>query len=145
MVEPRLGIGGRDSDQRVECLEGLTMLSLLRERNAKADEMLGLGILLVGAGDPFDGVVILSSLQAQQTHQLQAVDVTRVCRKRLLAAELCVEMAAGLHVQDTKLMEGRRRLAVVTFGGLFGPSDRWLAVAKVHIGVLLLLTKSADS
>jgi hypothetical protein len=54
-------------------------------------------------------------------------------------------MAAGLHVQETKLMEGRRRRAIVTFGGLFGPRGRWLAVAKVHIGVLLLLTKTADS
>lgn len=36
---------------------------------------------------------------------MQAVDMMRVHRERLLAAELCVEMPARLHVPKAKLME----------------------------------------
>jgi hypothetical protein len=145
MVQPRLDVVGRDGDQGIERLECFAMQSLLCERNAKADEILRLGILLVGAGDPLDGVVIIPGLQQQQTHQVQAVGVMRVHRKRLLAAELRVEIAAGLHLPETKLMQGSRRWVVLTFGSFLGLFGCCLAFTKVHIGALLLLDTSADS
>jgi hypothetical protein len=112
----------------------------LRERDAKADEMLGFGVLPIGPRDPFDGVVVLFRLQAQQTHQLQAIDVKRVYRKGLLAAQLRVEMAAGLHVPDTKLMERNGARPVVSFGGLIG-----LTFRTVHIGAFRPLKTAANS
>jgi hypothetical protein len=64
----------------------------------------------------------------------------RVDCQRLLAAELCVEMAAGLHVPDTKLMERNGGWPVVSFGGLIG-----LAFRTVHIGAFRPLKTAANS
>jgi len=76
----------------------------------------------------------LPGLQRQQAHQVQAVDVIRVYRKRLLAAELCVEMPTGLHVPEAKLMENSRRWTVVIPDGLSGPARGGAAFTTVHIG-----------
>jgi len=58
----------------------------------------------------------------------------RVDRKRLLATELRVEMAAGLHVSQAKLMENSRRWTVVILDGLIGPAGGGPAFTTVHIG-----------
>jgi hypothetical protein len=55
--------------------------------------------------------------------------VKRVYRKGLLAAQLCVEMAAGLHVPDTKLMERSGGRPAVSSSGLIGFTFR-----TIHIG-----------
>jgi hypothetical protein len=74
-------------------------------------------------------VVVLPGLQGQQTHQVQAVDMMRIVRKRLLATELSVEMAARLHMPEAEFMERSGARAVVTFGGLVR-----LTFTRVHIG-----------
>jgi hypothetical protein len=95
--------------------------------------MLSLGILPISPRDPFDGVVVLSRLQAQQAHQLQAVDVKRVYRKGLLAAQLRIEMAAGLHVAEAEFMERSGGPAVVSFNSLIGPAGGGPAFTTIHI------------
>jgi len=85
----------------------------------------------------------LSRLQAQQAHQLQAINVKWIYRKGVLAAQLGVEMAAGLHVPETKLVERSRRWTVVTLGGLMGPASGGPAFTTVHIGAFRPLERSA--
>ncbi len=77
---------------------------------------------------------------------MQAVDVKSVYRKRLLAAQLRVEMAAGLHVPETKLMErGGGGWAVVSFGGLIGLTGGGPAFTTIHIGAFRPLETVANS
>jgi hypothetical protein len=117
---------------------------LLLQCDAEADEMLGLWILPVGAGDPFDGMVVLSRLQAQEAHQLQAVDMERIDRKGLLAAQLCVEMAPRLHVLEAKCMERSRCRPVVARGCLVGLAGDGPAFTTVHIGAFELLVEGRE-
>jgi hypothetical protein len=66
--------------------------------------------------------------------------VKRLYRKGLLAAQLRVEIAAGLQVPDTNLMERGGGRPAVSFGGLVG-----LTFRKVHIGAFRPLKTSANS
>jgi len=65
---------------------------------------------------------------------VKAVDVKRIYRKGLLAAQLCVEMAAGLHVPQTKLMERGGGRTVVSFDRLIGPTGGGAAFTIIHFG-----------
>jgi hypothetical protein len=76
---------------------------------------------------------------------LQAIDVKRVYRKGLLTAQLCVEMAAGLHVPDTKLMERNGGRPVVMFAGLIGLAGGGPAFTIIHIGAFRPLETAANS
>jgi hypothetical protein len=107
--------------------------------------MLGFGILPIGPSDPFDGVVVLFRLQAQQTHQLQAIDVKGVYRKGLLAAQLRVEMAADLHVPETKLMERSDGRPAVMFAGRIRLAGGGPAFTTIHIGAFRPLETTAHS
>jgi hypothetical protein len=69
----------------------------------------------------------------------------RIYRKRLLAAELCVEMPTGLHVLEAKLMERGRRQAVVTLDDLIGFAGDGPAFTTVHIGAFRPLQSGANS
>jgi hypothetical protein len=71
--------------------------------------------------------------------------VKRVYRKGLLAAELSVEMAAGLDVPETKLMERSGGRPVVSFGGLIGLAGGGPAFTIIHIGAFRPLEMVANS
>jgi hypothetical protein len=75
-------------------------------------------------------VVKLPDLQRDQPHQLQAIGMGGVDRKRLFAAKLRIELAPGLEVGEAGRVErssggGRRVFTKTLASGRFG-------VATVH-------------
>jgi len=61
------------------------------------------------ADEPLDRMIVLACLERQQPRKMQCVGVSSIDCERLLAAELRVEMAAGLHVPAAKFIERTRR------------------------------------
>ena len=105
---------------------------------AEAQEIIGRDVLLVGACDPLDGVVILPRLKREQAHQVQAIGMIGVRRQRLQTAELSRQGPAFLHVPQPGLME--RGWGEGGVGGTFdwpasihGSSSMQLRVFASHI------------
>ena len=75
-----------------------------------------------GTGDPLHGVIVLSALEAQQTHQMQAVRMVRIHRESLLTADLRIERPSGPHIREAGLIERGGRACDRTLGpsGIFG-------------------------
>jgi hypothetical protein len=106
--------------------------SLLLQRNAEAVEMIRPDIPLVGVRNPFDGVVKLPGLQGEQAHELQRVDVIGIGLQRPPAAELGIEVPAGLHVLMAGRAERRGNGSAGTLRALSGLFVGDPAFAVVH-------------
>jgi hypothetical protein len=76
---------------------------------------------------------------------VQTVDVMLVYGKCLLAAKLCVEMTAGLHVLEARLMESGRHRAIGSCGGLLGETSDCSVFVTIHIGAFRPLETAAGS
>src|SRR6202000_3501492 len=68
-------------------------------------EIFGLGILPNGSPDPFDCRILLPGLNRQETHQVQGVRMIGVRSERLAAADLRVEISAGLQMVEAGSIE----------------------------------------
>jgi len=67
----------------------------------------------------------------------------RIYRKGLLAAQLCIEMEAGLHVPQPKLTERGGGWTVVSVDRLIGPTGGGPAFTTIHFGAFRPLERSA--
>ena len=76
----------------------------LQERS-KTDEIFGLEVLPDSPGNPLQPQIVLLGLQGQQTQQMHRVGVAGIDGEGLLAAELRIEITAGLHMPDAGLTE----------------------------------------
>jgi hypothetical protein len=130
-VDPQFGVFRLELHRLVESLEGLFAPSLALQRAAEARKIFRIGILPDGAGDPRHGVVVLVGLEAQQSHQMQAVGMIGIDRERLLAADLRIEMPSGQQMSKAGFAVRFRRACARIIGAYLGFSG-CPAVAAVH-------------
>ena len=116
----------------VEHVDGFFVPSLALQGGAEACEIIYLRIETDGAGDPFDGVIVLAGLDRQPTHQMQAIGVTGVHRQRPLAATLRLQISSGLHMGNARLMQCGRAGGDEAAGSLLGCLGAFAAVASAH-------------
>jgi hypothetical protein len=57
-------------------------------------------------------MIVLAAVEQQQAHQMQAVGVTAIDLKRLLATQLRVERSPGASVTDSGLIKRIQRCAM---------------------------------
>src|SRR5262249_14370594 len=78
--------------------ERLVASPLLQKRSPKRREKERLRLAPDRTRKPFNCVIELLGMNAQQTHEVQRVGVLRVARQHLLATQLGLDMPAGMQV-----------------------------------------------
>jgi len=89
--------------------------SLLAQRLSEAEEIFRLDRLLDRAGDPLHGMIVLPGVAQQQAHQMQAVGMSAIDLKRLLAAQLRVDRPPGAPMADSRLIKHIRCFGAAGF------------------------------
>jgi hypothetical protein len=125
---------------KIECVpkgqQRLVAPSLLAKRLSKAEQIFRLDRLLHRAGEPLHGVIVLSGIAQQQAHQMQAVSVSTIDLKRLLAAQLRVERPPRAPVINRRLIKRICRFGAASAGLCLGFARRGAAFVTIHSGRL---------
>lgn len=115
--------------------KGLRRLLLPSLRGSKARQIMRLGVLSDRVRDPLYQAMVLFGVEEQQTHQVQRVRMIGIRCKRLLAAELGVEVSFGLHMSKAGFIK-RGRGAYARLVHPLGASDHRAFANRSSLGFL---------
>src|ERR1700743_1726657 len=104
-MTPELRIIRFELDRLFEHFEGLIEAFRFLKDDPEVREIFGLGILLNGSPEPLDRRILLPRLNRQGTPQMQRGPMIGVRGERLAAADLRVEISAGLQMDEAGLIE----------------------------------------
>src|ERR1700754_3004236 len=104
-MTPELRVIRFELDRLFEHFEGIIDASCFREDDPKVCEIVGLGILSNGPPDPLDCRILLPGLNGQKAHQMQGIRMIGIHGESFAAADLRVEISAGLQMVEAGSIE----------------------------------------
>ncbi len=125
---PQFSVVGRELERLIERLERLFKPALALQRASESRKIFRLGILPNGPGDPLDSKIRLFRMEEQQTHQMQGVGMSGICRQHVLTANPRLELPSGLEMQKPGAI---KRIG----GGCVDTAQRLLGIFELRSGV----------